>query len=226
MLGRRPLSSVGCDANTLRLSEPASPSSEGAEERAGQAREPPEDGGGVGLHHEQREDGAVEAEERGEQDAGEPGGGAAQRPGERAQPPGREAGRLDQLAVVDQRPHRRADPVVPEEDREPDEDDERRSATMISWSQPTVVTEVERSRPGRRGTGGTRLAVAPKIATAPPCSTMSSPIVSTIFVAWAAWSTPRNSSRSMTMPRAGASTPSAISTTASQVGSPASSRST
>ena len=97
------------------------------------------------------------------------------------------------------------------------------STTMISWSQPTFTENSRNVEVGRNGS--TFFGVAPKMATAAPCSTMSRAIVRTIFVAWAASWMPRNSSRSMAMPSTGAITPRA-STMASGVGSPTSSRST
>ena len=130
---------------------------EGADERAGQAAQPAEHGGGEGVDHQQREGGGAHgrALDRRDEDAGQRGEERAQRPRQHGQPLGPPGVELEQVGVVDHRPHGHAGAGAEEQEAQR----RARSTTAMHHGQHLVPGEVDAGDAApccrRRRTSGT-----------------------------------------------------------------------
>ena len=194
-----------------------------AHERQRQRAQPPEDGGGVGVHDDERERPGVEGDAGGDQDAAEGRERGADRPAVDRHPIGSGAVEQRERPIVDVGPHGDADARAKEEEPEPD-----RHQDGDGDGDGLVVGDRRRprgrsSRPGRRApSAGSR-----------PTSRSRSParscrrarlIETTSFVASLVPTNPRMITRSSRSPNNGARTPSTTNT-ATGAGHPQSKRS-
>ena len=88
------------------------------EVRERETAEPAQGGRAEGLHHQQGQQRGVQAQRRGDQDPGQGGEGRTDHPGQCPHADGTGAGEVEEIGIVDHRPHRCTEPGLPHEQRQ------------------------------------------------------------------------------------------------------------